>query len=275
MIKEILAERANSFEKELRSFFDTKKDLYPPTLYTAMEYSLFGGGKRIRPVIMWLVSDFLGMSFNKLLGLAIGIELIHTYSLIHDDLPSMDNDDFRRGKLTLHKMHGEANAILAGDALLNLAYETILDTVSRDNKLFLSARLIAKLAGGEGMIGGQIEDIGIQNPNARQIIEMYSKKTACLIKAAVMAPCYLYENEEVYREMQYYGENLGLIFQLTDDIIDCDNSENNSYIKIMGKDKTLQLIFELNIGIKKILEKYGKSANKLLEISEFFTTRTT
>lgn len=274
MIKKRLKDKKEIFEKELASFFIAKKEFYTPTLYTAMEYSLFGGGKRIRPILMWLVSDFLGMKFNNILKLAIGIELIHTYSLIHDDLPSMDNDDYRRGKPTLHKKHGEANAILAGDALLNLAYETMFDAVDSDIKLLLSAKLIAKCSGGEGMIGGQVEDIGMKNPSPKQILQMYNKKTGCLIKAAVMSPCYLYKDEKVFEDMDSYGEMLGLIFQLSDDVLDVEDNDKNSFVNNMGKEKTLQLLFDLNSKIKTLLDKYGEKGRVLVDFADFLTTRT-
>ncbi|MDD4316158.1 MAG: polyprenyl synthetase family protein [Clostridia bacterium] len=251
------------FEERLSVFFQTKKGYYPEKLYQAMEYSLFGGGKRIRPLIMRLSAEFLDVSWSKVVELGIALELIHTYSLIHDDLPSMDNDDLRRGKPTCHKVFGEAMAILAGDALLNLAYETALKAVSLDNKLFSSALLIAESAGACGMIGGQAEDITLCGADEGSMLSMYAKKTAALIKAAALTPCYLHKNEPVYADMETFGEKLGLLFQLTDDLLDMDN---HSYPACFGVEKTEQLKNRLSAEIFGVLTKYGEKAQKLAKL---------
>lgn len=273
MIKDIIDIEAKSFETELREFFDNKKEFYPDNLYKAMEYSLFGRGKRIRPIIVRLCADFLDINRNKLKDLAIALELIHTYSLIHDDLPCMDNDDYRRGKPTCHKMYGEAMAILAGDALLNLAYETALESVSKDNKLFISALLLSKCSGAEGMIGGQVEDITLENPSEQEILSMYSKKTACLIRTAALIPAYLHINEIVYEDLNEYGEKLGLIFQLSDDMLDKNVIEKNSYISNIGEQETLKLINKLNADIKKIMSKYDSKADLLIQLADYVANR--
>ncbi len=258
------------FEAGLRAFFDAKKELYPEELYDAMEYSLFSGGKRIRPLIMRLSADFLGISRSKISDFAIALELIHTYSLIHDDLPSMDNDDLRRGKPTCHKVFGEALAILAGDALLNIAYETMLKAVSLDNKLFCSALIISECAGASGMIGGQVEDITMYAATEEQVLAMYSKKTAALIKAATLAPCYLHKNEAAYNDMQIFGEKLGILFQLTDDMLDNDK---NSYPVLFGSDRAKELIYRLFNDINELLLPYGDKSESLLDLTKSVVCR--
>lgn len=273
MIKDIIKLESKNFEMLLQKFFNEKKAFYPKKLADAMEYSLFSGGKRIRPVLSFLVADFLDINRNKIIDLAIALELIHNYSLIHDDLPCMDNDDYRRGKLTSHKVFGEDFATLAGDALLNLAYETILETVSKDNKLFISALILAKCAGAEGMIGGQADELDFVNSEAKDILDMYIKKTAMLFKAAVLLPAYLHINEAVYNDLQKYGEKLGLIFQLTDDLLDADQNEENTYLSIAGKEGTHSLIAKLNNEIKDLLSKYADKAHILIELAEYISAR--
>lgn len=256
----------DEFETGLRRFFEEKKGLYPEKLYSAMEYSVFGGGKRIRPLIMRLSAEFLGISWTKVADFAIAIELIHTYSLIHDDLPSMDNDDFRRGRPSTHKVYGEAIAILAGDALLNLAYEVALKAVSFDNKLFSSAILLAECAGAKGMVGGQVEDLTLQrDASPEQMLSMYAKKTAALIKAAALIPCYLHKNEAVYNDMAVFGEKLGIIFQLTDDMLDADKKSYSSYFGKNQAEKTVNSLFK---EIEEIFSKYGNEAKNLIELTK-------
>lgn len=269
-MNEYFKQKTDEFESSLRDFFCAKKGSYPEELYNAMEYSLFSGGKRIRPLIMRLSADFLGSSWAKVSDFAIALELIHTYSLIHDDLPSMDNDDLRRGKPTCHKVFGEALAILAGDALLNLAYETILKAVNLDNKLFSSALIIAECAGAAGMIGGQVEDITISDASEEEMLSMYSKKTAALIKAAALTPCYLHKNEAVYNNMQIFGEKLGILFQLTDDMLDNDKT---SYPVFFGKNKAENKINALFFDIKNVLSTYEDRAQSLLELAKSIVYR--
>jgi len=207
---------------------------YPKTLRMAIEYSLFPGGKRLRPILF--MSSFVGL-FNgdQKAGLpfACAIEMLHTYSLIHDDLPAMDDDDYRRGNLTNHKVFGEAAAILAGDALLNLAYEIMLENALNypDN---LSAhikamKLIADAAGAKGMIGGQMADIEMQwKTSAEDTLEyIHKNKTAALIEASLTAAAVLTNaNENELNALGSFGNSIGLAFQIIDDVLDFKSEDN-------------------------------------------------
>ncbi len=241
------------------------------TLKEAMVYSLSASGKRIRPIIMLAVSELLCIDFAKVLPFAVAIECIHTYSLIHDDLPAMDNDDFRRGKPTCHKVYGEAMAILAGDALLNYAYEILLRAVNDDNSLSAS-RLIALYAGAFGMIGGQAIDILSENSSdiSEQILfDMHYNKTGKLLLASTLTPSCLAGNED-FDKLSVFGKNLGLLFQVTDDILDV-TSTREKLGKSINKDEnsnklTFVTLFGLD-GAKERAEQYYNEAK--LAISKF------
>lgn len=205
----------------------------------AAEYSLLAGGKRIRPMLMYCSAGMLGCDLDEVRPFACALELIHTYSLIHDDLPAMDNDDLRRGKPTCHKAFGEDFAILAGDALLNRAYEIMLLRAEYDHNLVKAALNIASLAGIEGMVGGQSIDIGSEGKeiDLDTLYELQRKKTGALIKAAVMTPYFImFENtNERYEPLNDLSEHLGLAFQIKDDILDFE-AEEEQLGKSTGKD---------------------------------------
>lgn len=218
-----------------------------PLLYDAIEYAVCGGGKRVRPVLMLLSADTLGLPAARVVRLAAALELIHTYSLIHDDLPCMDNDDYRRGRLTVHKVYGEGLAVLAGDALLNYAYEIILDACAKDSDLTLAGLELAKAAGFAGMVGGQAADITRTEYTKEELLYMYSQKTGALIQAAISVPYIIYKSDKLALA-QELGGKVGLVFQLADDIIDAATGEDalkKTYTGLMGKKKTLDKIEKL------------------------------
>ncbi len=214
-------------------------------LKTAMEYSLEAGGKRLRPVLLLASAEFAGLDSLKVLPYALAIEYIHTYSLIHDDLPAMDNDDLRRGKPTNHKVFGEAMAILAGDGLLNSAFEIMSKDLMMhfDNKEKLVSRIkamhvIAKASGVQGMIAGQVADIENENNRiSEETLEyIHLNKTGALIVSAVKAGLYLANaNDQMIYDMNKYAQNLGLAFQIADDILDVRGNEEELG-KTIGKD---------------------------------------
>ncbi len=239
------------------------EDFPEKKVYDAMKYSLTSGGKRIRPVLSLAVCDMLKGDIKELIPFAGAIELIHTYSLIHDDLPCMDNDDYRRGKLTNHKMFGEAMAVLAGDGLLNLAFEIMLGEILRDeDKIALrskTAYMVAMASGTRGMIGGQVIDMESEKTDISYdlLCQMHKKKTGALIKASVLAPTILYNAEkDVASKLEIYADNIGLAFQIKDDILDLegdseivgkstgsDTANNKStFISILGVEKTKELL---------------------------------
>jgi geranylgeranyl diphosphate synthase type II len=263
----------------------------PEVVISAMKYSLFAGGKRIRPVLSLTVCEGLDGNPEKVLPLACCIELIHTYSLIHDDLPSMDNDDMRRGKPTNHKVFGEANAILAGDALLNYAFEFIFDTISLNNfepKYALAGQIIAKAAGPSGMIGGQVIDIQNEGKNMslEELINMHSKKTGALIEAACAIGVIIADRVDKLDEIKEYSHNLGIAFQIVDDILDCTGDANklgkkigrdealdkSTFMKILGINESRKLAVEYSNKALKLADKLDRTGF-LGELTEFLLNR--
>ena len=200
------------------------------SLYEAMKYSLTAGGKRLRPVLLLAACEFAGGDIKEAIPYACAIEYIHTYSLIHDDLPAMDNDDLRRGQPTNHKVYGEALAILAGDGLLTTAFEAInkdmmlyFDEPEKMRKRINASFEIAKGAGCKGMVAGQVSDIEAEtNDCSNEMLEyIHINKTGALIKSAIKAGLYLGNpTREMLSQLDIYAENLGLAYQIADDILD-------------------------------------------------------
>ncbi|MHB8961782.1 MAG: polyprenyl synthetase family protein [Saccharofermentanales bacterium] len=224
---------------ELAQLF-MESDVPEDTVREAAYYSLAAGGKRIRPILCMAVGEMLGSEISDVMPFACAIEMIHTFSLIHDDLPGMDNDDFRRGLPTCHKVYGEGMAILAGDALLNKAFETLLDhcALHPDIRNIKAASLIAHAAGMSGMIGGQTIDIKSENIeiDIASLENMHRMKTGALIKAPACAAAVVSDAAgEVYDIISEYAERIGLAFQIKDDILDVD-SESIQLGKTTGKD---------------------------------------
>ena len=232
-IKEIITEKADIINKVLRGY--TEHENNPQSLiYEAMNYSLFAGGKRIRPVIMLLVCDMLSGDENEVMPFACAMEMIHTYSLIHDDLPAMDNDDYRRGKLTNHKKYGEAIAILAGDALLNKAFETVTSAVYKDSSRAIKAMsVLSKSSGTEGMIGGQTVDIESEGKKISpdELLYLHSLKTGAIIRSSgVIGAIMAGAGGDEIKSVDEYCKNFGIAFQIQDDLLDILGNE-----EILGK----------------------------------------
>lgn len=268
----ILTSKKEIFEGKLRQFLQSKKDFYPPKLYEAMEYSLFTEGKRVRPVLMMLTADFLKLDYEVIFPFAISLECIHTYSLIHDDLPSMDNDIMRRGKPTNHVVFGEAMALLAGDCLLNLAYENIIDTIAVYPQMGAAAKYLAQCAGGEGMIGGQALEFSVDKFDEATITELYMKKTGALICASIMIPCLLANDLEKMNDLANFATAVGLCFQLSDDLLDRHKNENNTYLAIMGEERLKSMLEKLSASATKSLSAY-EDAKTLVDFSSFLSKR--
>ncbi len=212
-------------------------DCKPEILKDSLTYSLRLGGKRIRPVLMFSVGKLLGLDSQKLKNFALALELIHTYSLIHDDLPEMDNDDFRRGKPSNHKVYGTGNAVLAGDGLLNTAYSVLFGECFNGNEYVSASKYICDCAGIKGMIAGQSADLLHQNDSEidEDVLDfIYENKTSKLIMAAVVVPSILCGGK-YYSELKLFGRDLGFLFQITDDILDVEGNFENLG-KSVGKD---------------------------------------
>lgn len=226
-----------NFEKELDNYtYHLECD---ETLKEAVRYSLLAGGKRLRPMMIFSSASILNIGFNKILNMAIAMEMIHTYSLIHDDLPAMDNDDLRRGKPTNHKVYGEAIAILAGDALLNEAHTILLRDYTNNENEVKASLYLSMYAGLFGMINGQVIDIKSEKKKIDLITlkKMHKHKTGAIIKASLVAPFILNgEKEEKIKLVEELGDKLGVLFQIQDDILDT-TSNSETMGKTVGKDE--------------------------------------
>lgn len=203
-------------------------DSLPPRLHEAMRYSVFCGGKRLRPILVFAGAEAVGGELEWVLPLACAVECIHTFSLIHDDLPALDNDDLRRGSPTSHVVYGEAMAILAGDALLAHAFDLIADCrlhVPADRVLDALA-MIARASGTRGMVGGQVSDIeseGLSNVDIATVSSIHERKTGALLLASLLAGARLCGATPAQeRALHRYGAQVGLAFQITDDILDLE-----------------------------------------------------
>ena len=233
--KEILKNKIDYVEKLLMAYMP-KEEGYQKTIMQAMNYSLSAGGKRLRPILTLESCKAVGGNEEDAIPFAMAIEMIHTYSLIHDDLPALDNDDLRRGKPTNHKVFGEAMATLAGDSLLNYAYEIMLSSsLNKENsKKYLKAIYeIAKHAGIYGMIGGQVVDVESENKiiDKDKLDFIHLNKTAAMIVGCMRAGAIIGDaSEEELEKITKYSENIGLSFQIVDDILDIVGDE-----KALGK----------------------------------------
>lgn len=257
----------------------------------AMRYSLLSGGKRIRPVLLLEFYKLCGGEGDNVLNFAAAIEMIHTYSLIHDDLPCMDNDDMRRGKPSCHKAFGEDTALLAGDALLTLAFSAAAKTEGLPSERVLRAiSVLADKAGIDGMVGGQVMDLQFEKTGADsdELKEMYLKKTSCLLKAAAVCGCVLAGADEEYiKYAEEYADSVGLAFQIIDDILDCTADEKTfgkpigsdekngkiTYVTLYGIDGARKKAAELSEKAEKLLDNFKGDSTALKELTKYLLNR--
>ncbi len=281
-------------EKGLTEYLPSE-DCAQGSVCTAMKYALLDGGKRIRPILVLEFCRVCGGNVQSALPFACAVEMIHSYSLIHDDLPCMDNDDLRRGKPSCHKQFGEAVALLAGDALLTLAFETMLNQntntkLSAQNCLNAAA-VLAKQAGSMGMIGGQVIDLDCEGKNVPiQVLQkMDDLKTGALISAACQMGCILAgANEKMIQAADRYAKNIGLAFQIMDDILDITSTSENlgkpigsdaenkksTYVSLLGLESAQALVYQLTEQALAELEIFGEENQKLRELTIFLSKRT-
>ncbi len=288
-----LKERAELINRWLDRYLPPE-DKHPADLHRAMRYSVFSGGKRFRPVLCMAAFEGCGGVGEHIMPVACAIELVHTYSLIHDDLPCMDNDDLRRGKPTCHRVFGEDVAILAGDALLTFAIELI---VTRGATLFgekcavAVARDLLESIGTEGMVAGQVMDMKAQGKkvDASTIEYIHKHKTGALITSAVRCGAIVGgAHDDVITRLTNYGRNLGLAFQIVDDILDVEGSFGNlksgggldkergkaTYPAVFGLGRSRQIARELVEEAKNSIEPLGESFLPLTHLAEFVIGRT-
>ncbi len=244
-------------ELNIRDYLDRQKELIdghldeflpsaetdPPVIHEAMRYSVFAGGKRIRPILALATGEAFGGSFNRLIYLACALEMIHTYSLIHDDLPAMDNDDFRRGLPTVHRKFGEGIAILAGNGLLTLAFQLLAQIPTPGTadgaRPQVIHRICRAIGTAGGLIGGQVVDLLTEGKEfTRQQLEyIHSAKTGALLTACVDSAALLANaDEDSRRRLSNFGAHIGLAFQVVDDILDVEGSQQELG-KSSGKDQ--------------------------------------
>jgi geranylgeranyl diphosphate synthase, type II len=264
----------------------------PATIHRAMRYSLFAGGKRVRPLLCLAAADAVAGPVDGAVTVASTLEFIHTYSLIHDDLPALDNDDYRRGKLTCHKVFGDAMAILAGDALLTLAFYVLSACVSVSDrqKTLLVAELSMASGTVGGMIGGQVADLEGEGrpPDAALLESIHRAKTGALLRASVrMGAIYAGANADQLAALSSYGEHIGFAFQMIDDILDVEES-SETLGKTAGKDaQQSKITFPAVYGLAEskrmaeselakahaALEPFGPRARRLRELADFIVQR--
>lgn len=266
-----LKERSDIVEKALDRLLPSG-DSPPEKLHEAMRYSVFAGGKRLRPIICMAALEALGKDPLPFMPAACALELVHTYSLIHDDLPAMDDDDLRRGKPTSHKVFGEAVAILAGDALLTLAFELIanMDTAPSPIRLEIVRRL-AQCGGTGGLVGGQMLDLAAEKKEvSEEMLErIHAQKTAALIEASVLFGALLGDTPVEQRQaLSHYGHSLGMAFQITDDILDAVGDEKRTGKRVRKDQESKKATYPGHYGIdgaRHIAEEYVHKALGALE----------
>ena len=288
MLKNI-KQNANTVDKFIKNYFNMQKysELIP-----AMKYGTLFGGKKIRSTIILNTSKIFNINFNQIINVCAAVECIHSYSLIHDDLPCMDNDRLRRGKPSTHIKFGESTAILAGNSLLTLAFEMIADQKFKlDTNIKLSLiKKLSECAGHVGIAGGQFLDLNYEKKNIdfKKVINMQRKKTGKLFEFCCLAPAIVAKkNIKTQKEMSKVGEELGLLFQIADDLLDVKGSKKSTgkpvkkdkkkgkstLIKLYGYEKTLGFALDRKKTIINKLKKYGKKSNKLIEVSDFILNR--
>ena len=288
-----LKEKTDFFETELKK--ELKELSYPETIAKGMEYAILNGGKRLRPFLLFATLELLNEDIKKGVKSAIALEMIHSYSLVHDDLPALDNDDYRRGKLTTHKVFGEAEGILIGDSLLTYAFYVL----SQKNLEFLSSEQIVNIisktseyAGINGMIGGQMIDIESENKKIglETLKYIHSHKTGKLIKLPIEIACIIANVEKDKKEvLEEYANLIGLAFQVKDDILDVEGTFEDlgkpvgsdvdlhkaTYPSILGMEESKKILNDTVEKAKEIIKnKFGEEKGKnLISLADFIKNR--
>ena len=290
MMKSYMQRKMDLINQQLNEIY-TENMALNKDLAKAMNYSLMAGGKRLRPILIMAAADALGVDGEKFLRLSTSIEFIHTYSLIHDDLPAMDNDDYRRGKLTNHKVFGEALAILAGDALLTMAFEIIATdkNVAAETKVKIITEM-SKAAGAEGMVGGQVIDMQSENKkiDIQTLKQMHAAKTGALFCAAIRSGAILAgADEKQLANLTEYARQFGLAFPITDDILDVvgdektigkpvgsdEKNHKSTYVTLGSLESAKALAQEAVDKAKASLVDFGENAEFLRALVDYLITR--
>ena len=289
-MKELWEERKKLVERELAYELERTKQI-ETMLADSMRYSLLAGGKRLRPILLMAAADALGAKGTDYVTTGCAIEMIHTYSLIHDDLPAMDNDDYRRGRLTNHKVYGDGMAVLAGDALLTLAFEVMLrqQGVAPDI-LVRVVREMSSAAGASGMVGGQALDLISEGKHIEMetLRTMHMGKTGALFRAAIRSGAMLGDaNDKQLATLTNYAEYFGLAFQITDDILDVTGDEavtgkpigsdvrndKSTYVTLTSLEKAQELAEDVVQKAVRSLDSFGAEADFLRELVAYLVKR--
>ena len=290
--KQTLKQRANQVESLLKEYMPSEEG-YQKTIMESMNYSLSAGGKRLRPILTMEACKVVGGNVEDAIPFAMAIEMIHTYSLIHDDLPALDNDDLRRGKKTNHIVYGEDMAILAGDALLNYAFEVMLsNSIDKENpnKYLKSINEIAKTSGIYGMIGGQVVDIQSENKQiSKEMLDyIHNNKTAAIIIGCMRAGAIIGDaTQEQLEKITKYAKNIGLSFQIVDDILDIVGDESklgkkvgsdienhkSTYPSLIGLDESKNIAYELIQEAKESINSINKETKFLSDLADYIIDR--
>ena len=289
-MKELWKKRQALVERALKEELD-RTPVLDDTLRASMAYSLMAGGKRLRPVLLMAAADAVGADGTKFLPVACALEMIHTYSLIHDDLPAMDNDDLRRGKPTNHVVYGEGIAILAGDALLTLAFTVILRQKAVPAEALLRVvDEIGRAAGAEGMVGGQVLDLEAENRqiSMEELRRVHTGKTGALFRAALRSGAILAgASEEQLSALTAYADHFGLAFQITDDILDVignaeeigkpvgsdEKNHKSTYVTLTSLEMAQELARRTVAEAEAALSAFGQEAAFLRELVAYLVNR--
>ena len=273
----IFNEMKNDINEFLANYFNNKGN-YNKVIYDSASYSINIGGKRIRHILMLLTYSMYKENWKEILEFSSAIEMIHTYSLIHDDLPCMDNDDLRRGKPTNHKVYGENIAVLAGDALLNEAMNLMMKfALKNDKNALVAAEMIASAAGPEGMIGGQVVDIINEGKkiSENELKYMHMKKTGALIKVSILAGAILGDaSKEDIIKLDKFGENLGLAFQIKDDILDVIGSTEKLGKNVLSDEESNKTNFITMHGLEYCIKECERLTKESIEILDSLSVDT-
>ena len=289
-IENLISNFSKKFDKKLINLIPKKK-ISSKHLYNAMKYIIDVGGKRLRPIFLTEISNLLGVKRENSFRAAASVELIHCYSLVHDDLPSMDNDDLRRGHPTCHKKFDEATAILVGDAFQSLAFEILAnDKTHKDfKKRIMLISELSRSSGCQGMVGGQMLDLEAEKKklNLKEIYNLQRLKTGELFRFSCISPCILAGKTNKIKIFEEFSSNLGLAFQIKDDLLDIEGNEKEigkktqkdlvkgkeTLISLLGKEKAKKKSEELIKKSLKILEKFGNKAKNLIDLTNFIISR--
>ncbi|HHW60638.1 MAG TPA: polyprenyl synthetase family protein [Syntrophomonadaceae bacterium] len=284
-----LDEQKNLIETAMKGFLPSE-DTFPPIIHQAMHYAIYNGGKRLRPILVLQGAKLAGGNVDDVMAAACAIEMIHAYSLVHDDLPAMDNDDFRRGQPTCHRVYGEANAILTGDALLTEAFAVFCQANAPGENIVRALREMAVAVGSQGMVGGQVLDLAYEGKNISydDLYRMQQLKTSQLFRASLRVGAILCNmNAKGLEALTRYADEFGFAFQITDDILDIsgdvdhlgkpigsdERNKKTTYVSLFGMEKAQKRVHQSIEECWDALKDFGAEADFLRQLAFYLIKR--